>query len=105
MVRLILFTESITFWKRKYWLSLLNCIDWGRRDFLLSRTQRKWLIALAGFPGWSSAKWIWESGAKQGAKIEEKGARFVDLGSPIVTSDSDSDCALRCLSLVNRNDS
>lgn len=62
-------------------------------------------MALAGLPGWSSTRWIWESGAKQGAKIKEKKTRFVDLGSPIVTSDSDSDCALRCLSLVNSNDS
>ena len=49
VVRLTLFPESITFCKRKYRLLLSSCVDRGRRDFLLSRTQGK-LACLAGHP-------------------------------------------------------
>lgn len=94
MVRLTLFPESITFCKRKYQLSLSSCVDGGRRDFLLSRTQRK-LACLAGHPPDGFGKVV----QNKGQKIKEKEARFVGLGSPFATSDSDSDCALGCLCL------
>lgn len=85
VVRLILFPESITFWKRKLLVIAVELYRLGKKGFPPEQDSEKVANCFSWLSWLVIHQVVGESGAKQGAKIKERGKIFLDLASPIIT--------------------